>query len=145
MADGDHIYGVIKGTTENHGGRANSLTAPNAKAQTELLIDAYERAQIDPSTVSYIEAHGTGTSLGDPVEINGLKKAFKELYRREGKEYPFRRAVIHTRANRQEDRGVFQVTPGYRMGYSERTGFYTTITAGVCTRNRASQERHDMV
>ncbi|MCP3682244.1 MAG: SDR family NAD(P)-dependent oxidoreductase, partial [bacterium] len=87
-SDGDHIYAVIKGTSENHGGRANSLTAPNAKAQTALLIDVYERAQIDPSTVSYIEVHGTGTSLGDPVEINGLKKAFVELYKREDKPIP---------------------------------------------------------
>lgn len=89
-ADGDHIYAVIKGSAVNHGGHANSLTAPNPKAQAELLIQAYERAGIDPSTVSYIEAHGTGTNLGDPVEINGLKIAFKELYKRSGKEFPER-------------------------------------------------------
>ncbi len=80
----DHIYGVIRGTAENHGGRANSLTAPNPKAQAELLITAYTKAGIDPRTVSYIEAHGTGTELGDPIEINGLKTAFKELYRATG-------------------------------------------------------------
>ncbi|PHG78289.1 SDR family NAD(P)-dependent oxidoreductase [Bacillus wiedmannii] len=78
--DGDHIYAVIKGTAVNHGGRANSLTAPNPNAQKELLIAAYKRAEVDPTTVSYIEAHGTGTALGDPIEINGLKKAFTELY-----------------------------------------------------------------
>lgn len=82
VADGDHIYAVIKGSAVNHGGRATSLTAPNPNAQAELLVEAYEKARVDPNTVGYIEAHGTGTALGDPVEINGLKKAFKELHRR---------------------------------------------------------------
>ena len=78
--DGDHIYGVIRGSVENHGGRAQSLTAPNPKAQAALLKAAYNRAGIDPRTVGYIEAHGTGTELGDPIEINGLKSAFKDLF-----------------------------------------------------------------
>src|SRR6185295_6876537 len=78
--DGDHIYAVIRGSSENHGGRANSLTAPNPKAQAELLKAAYREAGIDPRSVSYIEAHGTGTPLGDPIEINALKSAFKDLY-----------------------------------------------------------------
>lgn len=52
------------------------------------MVDAYTRAGIDPDTVTYIEAHGTGTRLGDPVEINGLKNAFKELYRARGVHYP---------------------------------------------------------
>ena len=78
--DGDHIYGVIRGSAENHGGRAQSLTAPNPNAQAALLKAAYNRAGIDPRTVGYIEAHGTGTELGDPIEINGLKRAFKDLF-----------------------------------------------------------------
>ena len=82
--DGDHIYGVIRGSAENHGGRAQSLTAPNPKAQAELLKAAYGRAGIDPRTVSYIEAHGTGTELGDPIEINGLKSAFDALVKADG-------------------------------------------------------------
>jgi acyl transferase domain-containing protein/acyl carrier protein/SAM-dependent methyltransferase len=81
---GDHIYGVIRGTAENHGGRANSLTAPNPKAQAALLVDAYTQAGIDPRSIGYIEAHGTGTALGDPIEINGLKSAFKTLYQAGG-------------------------------------------------------------
>src|SRR5216110_2281108 len=76
---GDHIYGVIVGSAENHGGRASSLTAPSPRAQADLLIAAYRKASIDPRTVGYIEAHGTGTPLGDPIEINGLKTAFSEL------------------------------------------------------------------
>lgn len=78
--DGDHIYAVIKGTAVNHGGRANSLTAPNPNAQADLIVDAWTKCGLDPSTVSYIEVHGSGTPLGDPIEINGLKKAFHELY-----------------------------------------------------------------
>ncbi len=79
IKDHDNIYAVIKGSAQNHGGRANSLTAPNSDSQAEVLMAAYRDAGIDPATVTYIEAHGTGTELGDPVEIEGLKKAFKTL------------------------------------------------------------------
>ncbi len=61
----------------NHGGHVNTLTAPNAAAQADLIIEACEKNQIQADSISYIEAHGTGTSLGDPIEINGLKKHFK--------------------------------------------------------------------
>ncbi|MBA2654799.1 MAG: AMP-binding protein [Gammaproteobacteria bacterium] len=77
--DGDPIYGVIKGSAVNHGGKARSLTAPNVSAQTDLLIKAYKDAAIEPSTISYIETHGTGTELGDPAEIEALKDAFSQL------------------------------------------------------------------
>ena len=77
---GDHIYGIIRASAENHGGRANSLTSPNSKAQADLLVKAYKKAGIDPRTVTYLETHGTGTALGDPIEINGIKTAFKTLY-----------------------------------------------------------------
>lgn len=83
-ADGDSIYGVIRATAVNHGGRAQSLTAPNPKAQAALLQSAYRKAGIDPRTITYIEAHGTGTELGDPIEINGLKAAFHSLYEEHG-------------------------------------------------------------
>ena len=79
IKDRDNIYAVIKGSAQNHGGRANSLTAPNSDSQAEVLMAAYRDAGIDPASVTYIEAHGTGTELGDPVEIEGLKKAFKTL------------------------------------------------------------------
>ncbi|TMC21860.1 MAG: hypothetical protein E6J34_08355 [Chloroflexi bacterium] len=82
--DADHIYGVIIGSAENHGGHASSLTAPNPRAQADLLLAAYRKAGIDPGTVGYIEAHGTGTPLGDPIEINGLKTAFSELAQMRG-------------------------------------------------------------
>lgn len=82
--DRNTIYAVIKGSAENHGGRAQSLTAPNVNAQVDLLVSAYAKAKIDPRTVTYIEAHGTGTPLGDPIEINALKKAFNRLYELNG-------------------------------------------------------------
>jgi polyketide synthase PksN len=86
--DRDPIYALIAGSSENHGGRANSLTAPNPKAQAELIKAAYREAQVDPRTVTYIETHGTGTSLGDPIEINGLKSAFAALYADRDAEIP---------------------------------------------------------
>ncbi|NDV85374.1 SDR family NAD(P)-dependent oxidoreductase [Aurantimonas aggregata] len=75
--DGDRILAVVAGGAENHGGRSGALTAPNAKAQARLVTAAM--AGIDPRSVSYVEAHGTGTGLGDPVEINGLRRAYETL------------------------------------------------------------------
>lgn len=83
--DGNPIHAIIKGTGENHGGKANALTAPNPNAQSELLIGVYEKAQVDPARIGFIECHGTGTSLGDPIEIQGLKRTFSELYKRAGR------------------------------------------------------------
>lgn len=83
-AEGDHIYAVIRGVSENHGGRTNTLSAPNPNAQAELLSRAYEDGKIDPATVGFIETHGTGTPLGDPIEVNGIKKAFEQLYAKWG-------------------------------------------------------------
>lgn len=80
--DGDRVLGLLIGGAENHGGRAGSLTAPNAKAQAELVERAM--AGIDPTSLGYIETHGTGTSLGDPVEINGLRRAYAALLRAPG-------------------------------------------------------------
>ncbi len=87
-ADGDQIHAVIRGASENHGGKANTLTSPNPNAQKDLLIKAYKSAKVDPSQVGYIEAHGTGTPLGDPIETEGLKLAFKALYKDYKKNFP---------------------------------------------------------
>ncbi|WP_053913132.1 SDR family NAD(P)-dependent oxidoreductase [Streptomyces sp. TP-A0875] len=83
--DGDHVHAVIRGSAVNHGGRVNTLTTPNPNAQSSLIVDAFEEAGVDPETVGYVEMHGTGTALGDPIEINGLKKAFRELRDRAGR------------------------------------------------------------
>ncbi|MFD9561266.1 SDR family NAD(P)-dependent oxidoreductase [Streptomyces sp. NPDC059994] len=74
--DGDHIYGVIKGSGVSHGGRTNGYTVPNPRAQQAAISDALDEAGVDPRAISYIEAHGTGTKLGDPIEITGLSQAF---------------------------------------------------------------------
>ncbi|MBY0119543.1 beta-ketoacyl synthase N-terminal-like domain-containing protein [Paenibacillus xylanexedens] len=76
LAEGNHIYGVIKGSACNHGGRSASITAPSMRAQQDVILAAYQDADISPEMVTYIEAHGTGTSLGDPIEIEALKNAF---------------------------------------------------------------------
>jgi polyketide synthase 13 len=70
--DGDQILAVIAGSAINHDGRSNGLIAPNQDAQAEVLRRAYKDAGIDPRTVDYIEAHGTGTVLGDPIEAEAL-------------------------------------------------------------------------
>ena len=77
--DGDHIYGLIKGSGVNHGGRSSSLTTPNAKAQTDLIERTLRHSGITPDTISYIEAHATGTPVGDPIECKALKDAFTAL------------------------------------------------------------------
>ncbi len=80
VADGDPIHGVIRGIGINHGGRTNSLTVTNPQAQAELVAGVIREAGVAPGSISYIEAHGTGTPLGDPIEIAGLKQAFASLY-----------------------------------------------------------------
>ncbi|QSQ25572.1 SDR family NAD(P)-dependent oxidoreductase [Pyxidicoccus parkwayensis] len=77
LADGDTIHGVIRGTAVNHGGRAAGYTVPHPVAQAEAIRLALEASEVDPDSIGYIEAHGTGTSLGDPVEIVGLSRAFE--------------------------------------------------------------------
>ncbi|OEV10278.1 peptide synthetase, partial [Streptomyces nanshensis] len=76
VADGDHIHAVVKGTALNHGGRTSGYSVPSPAAQGEVVADAFAAAGVDPATVGYLEAHGTGTSLGDPLEITGLTRAF---------------------------------------------------------------------
>lgn len=72
IADGDQILGVIKGSAVNSDGHSNGLTAPNPEAQIDVLQRAYADAGVDPKLVDYIEAHGTGTILGDPIEAQAL-------------------------------------------------------------------------
>jgi polyketide synthase PksL len=76
--DGDHIYGVIRGSALNHGGKTNGYTVPNPQAQGSVISRALAESGTDPRYISYIEAHGTGTRLGDPIEIAALSKAFNQ-------------------------------------------------------------------
>jgi 3-oxoacyl-(acyl-carrier-protein) synthase/acyl carrier protein len=76
IKDRDTIYAVIKGSALNHGGKTNGYTVPNPAAQAELIMEAMKSANINAGDFGYIEAHGTGTSLGDPIELAGMVKAF---------------------------------------------------------------------
>ncbi|MGB3495630.1 MAG: hybrid fatty acyl-AMP ligase/type I polyketide synthase, partial [Elainellaceae cyanobacterium] len=71
--DGDSILAVIQGTAVNQDGRSNGLTAPNGPAQQAVIRQAMRRAGVTPSQIGYVDAHGTGTALGDPIELNSLK------------------------------------------------------------------------
>ncbi len=77
IKDKDHIYAIIKSTAVNQDGKSIGITAPNANAQEAVIVEAWERANINPCTISYIEAHGTATKLGDPTEITGINRAFR--------------------------------------------------------------------
>lgn len=79
IQDKDQILAVIKGTAVNSDGYSNGITAPNPEAQTNVIKSAWKNAGIDPETISYIESHGTGTKLGDPIEIKGLTEAFRQF------------------------------------------------------------------
>jgi acyl transferase domain-containing protein/acyl carrier protein/enoyl-CoA hydratase/carnithine racemase len=79
IEDGDHIYAVIKGSSINHVGTVSGFTVPSPVAHADMIADCIEKTGIDPRTISYVEAHGTGTSLGDPIEIQGLVKAFRRF------------------------------------------------------------------
>ncbi|MFF2175852.1 SDR family NAD(P)-dependent oxidoreductase [Lysinibacillus sp. NPDC058147] len=76
MRDNDNIYAVIKGSTTNQDGQSMGITAPNPIAHKELLTAGWNEAGINPETLDYIEVHGSGTKLGDAIEIDGLKNAF---------------------------------------------------------------------
>lgn len=78
LKDGDYIHAVIKGHSINQDGYSLGITIPNINAQKDLLLEAWEQNNIDPETISYIEAHGTGTNIGDPIEIEALKRAFNQ-------------------------------------------------------------------
>ena len=75
-ADGDRIWGVIRGSALNQDGASQGLTVPNGAAQERVIAAALERAGLQPSDIDYLEAHGTGTEVGDPIEINATAAAF---------------------------------------------------------------------
>ncbi len=74
----DHILAVIRGSAVNHDGQSNGLTAPNGSAQEAVIRQALANANVQPKDIQYIEVHGTGTSLGDPIEVLALAKVLGE-------------------------------------------------------------------
>ncbi|HET8842317.1 MAG TPA: SDR family NAD(P)-dependent oxidoreductase, partial [Ktedonobacteraceae bacterium] len=85
IKDQDTIYGVIRAWGVNQDGKTNGITAPSAQSQQTLLQqEVYERFQINPETITLIEAHGTGTKLGDPIEVDALISAFQAYTSKQG-------------------------------------------------------------
>ncbi len=78
IRDGDLILATIRAAVVNHDGASNGLTAPNGQAQEQLLRAALSKAQLTGHQVSYIEAHGTGTKLGDPIELASINAVYNE-------------------------------------------------------------------
>lgn len=79
IADNDRIYAVVKGSAYNQDGTSMGITAPNPTAQEEVLVKAWQKAGVDPETLSFIECHGTATPLGDPIEVDALERAFRHF------------------------------------------------------------------
>jgi amino acid adenylation domain-containing protein len=80
LRDGDRVYAVLRGAaTNNDGAGKMSFTAPSASGQADVIERALAVAGVDPATIGYVEAHGTATPLGDPIEIEGLTRAFRRF------------------------------------------------------------------
>ncbi len=78
LNDKDPIYAVLKGGAMNQDGRSIGITAPSGKSQRQVLESAWKNTGVSPEQISYIEAHGTGTKIGDPIEVNSINDAFKK-------------------------------------------------------------------
>src|SRR6185437_14650226 len=76
LADGDRILALIRGSAINQDGRSSGLTAPNGPAQEAVIRAALKSAQVNPESINFVETHGTGTPLGDPIEIGALGAVF---------------------------------------------------------------------
>lgn len=79
LSDHDFIYGVIEASAANNDGRTMGVTTPNMSAQMEIIKEALSQAEIDPNTIGYVETHGTGTMIGDPIELKALTKVYREF------------------------------------------------------------------
>ncbi len=78
IADGNEVFAVIRGgATNNDGSGKASFTAPSSEGQAAVVAMAHQRAQVDPRSISYVETHGTATPVGDPIEVEGLTRAFR--------------------------------------------------------------------
>ena len=76
LADNDHVLALVRGSAVNQDGRSSGITAPNGPAQEAVIREALARARVSPAEVAYVETHGTGTTLGDPIEVRALAAVF---------------------------------------------------------------------
>lgn len=108
ILDNDHIYGVIKGSAVNcDGGRGSSLTAPSVEGQRDVILKAWERGNIDPEEITDIESHGTGTLIGDPIEVQALQEGFSKYT--DKKSYVYLGAVKSSIGHLAEASGISSV------------------------------------
>ena len=77
-ADGDRVLALIRGSAIKHDGHSSALTAPNGSSQRKVIREALESAGLEPPDVQYVESHGTGTPLGDPIEVGALAEVYGE-------------------------------------------------------------------
>jgi malonyl CoA-acyl carrier protein transacylase len=77
--DGDRVYAVVRGIGGSSDGKGKGITAPNPAGQVKAVLRAYEDAKVDPATLTYLEAHGTSTPVGDPVELQSAEEAFRQI------------------------------------------------------------------
>lgn len=85
VRDGDHIRGIIRNSGVNHDGTTSGITLPSREAQRTLINSVYQRAGLDPRDTAYIEAHGTGTAVGDVEEISAIQSIFEPNKERQDK------------------------------------------------------------
>ncbi|MFD4301743.1 amino acid adenylation domain-containing protein [Streptomyces albidoflavus] len=79
LRDGDRVRGVVRGSAVGHGGRTSGLTVPSGGGQGEVVVAALVDAGVSPDSLGVVEAHGTGTGLGDPIEVEGLSRAWRRF------------------------------------------------------------------
>ncbi|WP_158673694.1 SDR family NAD(P)-dependent oxidoreductase [Streptomyces klenkii] len=138
--DGDAVHALIKGIGSRDGSRTSSLTITGPAAQAELIAWVHRRAGIAPETVTYVETHGPGTPVGDPIEIRGLQQAFADLH--ENRPEAGAAAGPRTGADRPGSR-IGSGRPGNGMGRAEtgRSSAETGRGRGGTGKGRAETSR----
>jgi len=116
------IHAVIRGSAVNHDGRSNGMTAPNGRAQRDVIRDALIHAGVAPDEVDYVEAHGTGTLLGDPIEL----RALQDIYCRD--------------ANRKQDLYVGSIKTN--MGHLEAAASVSGLMKVICSLQKGEIPKH---
>ncbi|WP_140791097.1 type I polyketide synthase [Myxococcus xanthus] len=111
LADGDRVLAVLRGTASNHDGPSGGVTVPSGKAQEAVLRDALDAAGVEPAEVGYLEAHGTGTPLGDPIEMGAIGRVYG--------------------ANRAPDKALCVGSVKANIGHLESAAGMASLTKGI--------------